>query len=74
MPTPRRRARILTVLCCSLTTIGAATLAPTAVSAEEGLTLTLLDRFETGVFDDGGSEIPAFDPRSSRFFVTNGAE
>jgi len=48
--------------------------APAPAGAEGKLTLTLLDRFETRKFDEGGSEIPAFDPKSQRFFVTNGAE
>lgn len=29
--------------------------------------------FDTGIFDDGAAEIPAFDPVSQRLFVTNGA-
>jgi DNA-binding beta-propeller fold protein YncE len=48
--------------------------APAPAGAQAELTLALLDRFETGKFDEGGSEIPAFDPKSQRFFVTNGAE
>ena len=34
-----------------------------------------MDRYEgSAVFDDGGAEIPAFDPKTGRLFVTNGAE
>ncbi len=71
----RRPARVLTALCSSLTAIAVVALtAPAPAAAEGELTLTLLDRFETGTFDEGGSEIPTFDPKSQRFFVTNGAE
>ncbi|MBX2840270.1 MAG: choice-of-anchor I family protein [Flammeovirgaceae bacterium] len=34
--------------------------------------LNLLGTYETGIFDDGGAEIPAFDPETKRLFVTNG--
>lgn len=74
MTITRNPARILTALCCSAAAATALTLVPAAATAEPAPFLTLLDRYETGTFDDGGSEIPAFDPKTGRFFVTNGAE
>ncbi|MEM8674575.1 MAG: choice-of-anchor I family protein [Cyanobacteria bacterium P01_G01_bin.67] len=35
--------------------------------------LTPIGLFDTGIFDDGAAEIPAFDAVSQRLFVTNGA-
>ena len=35
--------------------------------------LTPIGLFDTGIFDDGAAEIPAFDALSQRLFVTNGA-
>ncbi|MEO0834419.1 MAG: choice-of-anchor I family protein [Cyanobacteria bacterium J06642_3] len=35
--------------------------------------LTPIGLFDTGIFDDGAAEIPAFDPASQQLFVTNGA-
>ncbi|MEL7076462.1 MAG: choice-of-anchor I family protein [Cyanobacteria bacterium J06582_2] len=35
--------------------------------------LTPIGLFDTGIFDDGGAEIPAFDAASQQLFVTNGA-
>lgn len=35
--------------------------------------LTLLDTYHTGIFDDGGAEIPAYDAATQRLFVTNGS-
>ena len=35
--------------------------------------LTPIGLFDTGIFDDGAAEIPAFDPAAQRLFVTNGA-
>ncbi len=72
----RRPARVLTALCSSLTAIGVVALTAPAPAAAEGQpTLTLLDRYEgSAVFDAGGAEIPAFDPKTGRLFVTNGAE
>lgn len=34
--------------------------------------LTLLDRYNSGVFDESAAEISAFDPSSKRLFVVNG--
>lgn len=36
--------------------------------------LTPISLFDTGIFDDGAAEIPAYDPLSQRLFVTNGAD
>ena len=41
-----------------------------AVSA--GVTLEVISRVETGVFDEGASEISDYDPVSKRLFITNG--
>ncbi|MEO1340580.1 MAG: choice-of-anchor I family protein, partial [Cyanobacteria bacterium J06635_13] len=35
--------------------------------------LTPIGLFDTGIFDDGAAEIPAFDAASQQLFVTNGA-
>lgn len=35
--------------------------------------MTLLGTYSTGIYDDGASEIPAFDPASKQLFVVNGA-
>ncbi|WP_211212040.1 choice-of-anchor I family protein [Flexithrix dorotheae] len=40
-----------------------------AANAQE---LNLLGTYQTGIFDDGGAEIPAYDPATKRLFVTNG--
>lgn len=42
--------------------------APAAVT---GLELNLLGRYSTGLYDQGGAEIPAYDPASRRLFVVN---
>lgn len=42
-----------------------------AAAAEPGLSLTLLGRYSTGVFEGGGAEIPAYDPLTRRLFVVN---
>lgn len=44
----------------------------TALLAQDDLTLNLLARISTGVFDEGAAEIAAFDPGSARLFFTNG--
>ena len=36
--------------------------------------LTQIGLFDTGIFDDGAAEIPAFDPISQQLYVTNGAD
>ncbi|EAZ91280.1 choice-of-anchor I family protein [Crocosphaera chwakensis] len=36
------------------------------------LSLNLLGTYETGIFDEGAAEIPAYDPISRRVFVVNG--
>lgn len=33
--------------------------------------LTFLGRYESGIFDDGGAEIPTYDPMTERVFVIN---
>ncbi|MEL7060726.1 MAG: choice-of-anchor I family protein [Acidobacteriota bacterium] len=49
-------------------------LVPIAAEAQRGVELRLIGRFETGIFDDSGAEIPAFDPSTSRLFFTNAAD
>ena len=39
----------------------------------DDLKLKPLGTYETGIFDDGGSEIPSYDPSTQRLFITNGA-
>lgn len=39
----------------------------------DDLQLKPIGTYETGIFDDGGSEIPAYDAATQRLFVTNGA-
>jgi DNA-binding beta-propeller fold protein YncE len=47
----------------------------TATSHDGGttsnLSLSLLGRYESGIFDDGGAEIPTYDPTTERVFVIN---
>ena len=38
-----------------------------------GQDLQLLGTYQTGIFDDGGAEIPSYDPGTQRLFLTNGA-
>lgn len=40
----------------------------------DDLQLNPIGTYETGIFDDGGSEIPAYDATTQRLFVTNGAD
>ncbi len=53
--------------------IAASTLSSSFALADQTLEIQLLGRFETGIFADGGSEITAYDPRTKRLFITNGA-
>jgi len=39
--------------------------------SDDGVSLTHLGRYSTGVFDDGAAEIPAYDAGSQRLFVVN---
>ena len=70
-----RPSRPLTALCCTLAVAGAVAVAPSAPAvAQDSPFLTVVDSFQAGEFDDGGAEIPTFDPKTGRFFVTNGSE
>ncbi|MEB3881945.1 choice-of-anchor I family protein [Lyngbya sp. CCY1209] len=40
----------------------------------EQLQLTQLGTYQTGIFDEGAAEIPAFDPETNRLFVVDGFE
>jgi hypothetical protein len=55
--------------------ITAVSSAATATSHEGGTTsnrtLELLGRYESGIYDDGGAEIPTYDPTTERVFVIN---
>jgi DNA-binding beta-propeller fold protein YncE len=48
-------------------------LATNGFAANGGITLSVLDTYATGIFDDSAAEIPAFDPGTKRLFVVNGA-
>jgi len=41
------------------------------VSAQDGITLTVIGEYETGVFDEGAAEIGAYDAGTQRLFITN---
>lgn len=43
-------------------------------SPERTLTLSVLGRYHSGLFDQGGAEIVAYDPETQRLFVINAAE
>ena len=43
----------------------------TVVAPDARVVLGLLGRYNTGLFDDAGAEIPAFDPLTDRVFVVN---
>ena len=65
-----------TVLCfLSLTTLLVfSTLTASAQTAEGGITITPLGTYDTGIFDDSGAEIVAYDDESAQLFVTNAAD
>lgn len=44
---------------------------PKPGKSKGGLNLSLLGTYKTGIFDEGAAEISAYDPGSSRLFVTN---
>ncbi len=48
-------------------------IASTALIAQTPNQLSLLGTYQTGIFDDGGAEIPAYDAGTQRLFVTNGS-
>ena len=47
--------------------------APAMAGVGGGGMLTLLSRYETGVFEESAAEIVAHDPATQRLFITNGA-
>ncbi|MBW4556826.1 MAG: choice-of-anchor I family protein [Trichormus sp. ATA11-4-KO1] len=57
-----------------------ALIAPSAIllgaltAPAEAVSLTPLGTYSTGLFDEGGAEIPTYDPLNKRLFVTNGAD
>jgi hypothetical protein len=53
--------------------LSALLLSATAVPALADVTLSLISRYETGVFDKGAAEISTYDKASKRLFVVNGA-
>lgn len=48
-----------------------AALLPLAAQTVPPITMELIGRYSTGVFDDGGAEIPAYDKDTKRLFVVN---
>lgn len=46
----------------------------TSFSAQNSIQLSPLGVYETGIFNDGGSEISAYDPVSKKMFVTNASD
>ena len=44
---------------------------PTTAGTAAGLGVRLLGTYASGIFDDGGAEIPAYDPGTKRLFVVN---
>jgi alkaline phosphatase D len=44
---------------------------PTTAGTAAGLGVSLLGSYASGIFDDGGAEIPAYDPGTKRLFVVN---
>jgi hypothetical protein len=47
-------------------------LIPLAPTLAAGQALQLVGRIETGLYDEGVAEIPAFDPATNRLFIVNG--
>jgi hypothetical protein len=45
-----------------------------ALAQEGALTLTQIGRYETGLFDEGATEIAVYDPATQQLFVTNSAD
>lgn len=68
----------LTAMClAALMSVGPTATAPAwATYGHYGnsIELSVLGTYETGIFDDSAAEIPAYDKRSQRVFVTNSAE
>jgi hypothetical protein len=69
-----RRPRLAAVLAAlaPATSLVAGTCPPAAVGCEPTISMSFLGRYSTGLFDQGGAEIAAFDPVSKRLFVVNG--
>jgi len=68
-----RRVLPLTALTAAGALVAAAltTLPAQARPPAPDVTLTLLGTYDTGLFDEGGSEITAYDPATQRLFVVN---
>lgn len=66
----RRRSALLSLACAAGLAVTAATVAPTA-SADDAVTLTPLGTVSTGAFDEGASEIVAYDATTRRAFTVN---
>ena len=43
----------------------------TVILSQNSIQLSPLGSYQTGIFDDGGTEISAFDPVSKKLFITN---
>ncbi|MCA9728398.1 MAG: T9SS type A sorting domain-containing protein [Candidatus Eisenbacteria bacterium] len=59
---------------CAGITASASQAAPQDVAPHFELQLNAIGEYRTGVFDDGGSEIVAYDPFTRRVFSTNGSQ
>ncbi|MEW6428814.1 MAG: choice-of-anchor I family protein [Thermodesulfobacteriota bacterium] len=73
-----RTIRRYTILSLTLLGVGLgaqpASAKPPVHPGPQTLDLQVLGAYRTSIFAEGGSEIPAHDPKSQRLFVTNGAE
>ncbi|MEM9557816.1 MAG: choice-of-anchor I family protein [Acidobacteriota bacterium] len=67
----RRRAFacLVSALCLALFA-----LVPSSALAQRGIELRPIGLYETGIIDDSGVEIGAFDPATARFFASNAAD
>jgi hypothetical protein len=63
-----------TVGLANANSVMAETLDHNPASKAKKIELRVLGSYRTGIFVDGGSEIPAFDPGAQRLYVTNRAE
>lgn len=62
-----------THLCTAFAGIAGMLLAAGTCEAKTSIKLELAATYQTGVYDEGAAEIPAFDPGTKRAFVVNGA-
>ncbi|HEY9648301.1 MAG TPA: hypothetical protein V6C88_18125, partial [Chroococcidiopsis sp.] len=74
VPVLRQAALVTTALATTVlrTTVLGATVLGAIAAPATALTLTPLGSYSTGVYDEGGAEIAAYDPETQRLFVVNG--